>query len=349
MSALPSVAIVILNWNGRNYLEKFLTSVVSTSYENLKVIVADNASTDDSISFLQQHFPEVECLLLTENFGFAKGYNVALRQIDAEYYVLLNSDVEVTAGWLSPIIDLLERNKNAAACQPKILSYQDKTMFEYAGAAGGWIDSFGYPFARGRVFDVCEKDDGQYEMAQKVFWATGAALVIRSKCFHEVSGFDEYFFAHMEEIDLCWRLQLLGYTIFSCPASTVYHLGGGTLPKGNSRKVFLNFRNNQIMIARNLPWSQKWWKVPVRLALDQVAGVKSLLSGDMGYFAAVIKAHVAFFYWAIFNREKRFEPKQLNRLEELDGVYRGSIVWQYFVKGKKRFSQIVSNDAEKEI
>jgi GT2 family glycosyltransferase len=312
-------------------------------------VVADNASTDDSISFLQQYFPQIERLLLSQNFGFAKGYNEALRHISADYYVLLNSDVEVTAGWLSPIIELLESNKNAAACQPKILSYQDKTLFEYAGAAGGWMDSFGYPFARGRVFDVSEKYDGQYETEEKVFWATGAALVVRSHCFHEASGFDEYFFAHMEEIDLCWRLQLLGYTIFCYPASTVYHVGGGTLPKGNSRKVFLNFRNNQIMIARNLPWSQKWWKVPVRLALDQVAAVKSLLSGDIGYFAAVIKAQFAFFYWAIFDQDKRFKPKQRKRLEELDGVYQGSIVWQYFVKGKKRFSQIVRDDAEKQI
>lgn len=340
MTTLPSVAIVILNWNGRQYLEKFLPSVLATTYANYKIVVADNASTDDSIHFLKNNFPQVNLILLPLNFGFAKGYNEALKKVDADYYVLLNSDVEVSPGWLQPMIELLERNESAAACQPKILAYNNKHSFEYAGAAGGWIDSFGYPFARGRVFEVCEEDKGQYDTVEEIFWATGAAMVVKGKVYHELTGFDDYFFAHMEEIDLCWRMQLAGHRIFCCPSSVVYHVGGGTLPKGASRKTFLNYRNNQIMLAKNLPWSEKWWKVPLRMELDQLSAVKSLLAGDVGYFRAVIKAHFAFLYWIFFVKKKRnkYEAKPLKKLA---GVYRGNIVWQYFLRKKKLFSEIV--------
>ncbi len=348
MTALPSVAIVILNWNGRHYLEKFLPSVLSTTYDNYKVVVADNASTDDSIDYLKTNFPQVELILLSQNFGFAKGYNEALEKVEADYYVLLNSDVEVSAGWLQPIINLLEKNDNAAACQPKVLSYNNKNFFEYAGAAGGWIDAYGYPFARGRVFEICEEDKGQYDTAQEIFWATGAALVIKSKVYRQLQGFDDYFFAHMEEIDLCWRIQLAGYKIYCCPQSIVYHVGGGTLPKGASKKTFLNYRNNQIMLAKNLPWSEKWWKIPYRLGLDQLSAVKNLLSGDAGYFVAVIKAHFAFFYWIFFVKKKKNEARKKN-LKHFSGVYRGNIVWKYFVQKKKLFSEIVSKENEKEV
>ena len=340
MSSLPSVAIVILNWNGKQFLQQFLPSVLATTYGNCRVIIADNSSTDNSVIFLKENFPGVEVISLSQNFGFAKGYNEALKQVNCEYYVLLNSDVEVKQDWLEPIISMMEGTKLISACQPKILSYHSKSQFEYAGAAGGWIDSFGYPFSRGRIFDVCEEDQAQYDSIQKIFWASGAAMVVRSKLFHQMGGFDEYFFAHQEEIDLCWRMQLAGYKIYSCPQSIVYHVGGGTLPKGNSRKTFLNFRNNQIMLAKNLPLSEKWWKIPFRLMLDQLTAWKGLLSGDVGYFAAIIKAHLAFVYWIFFGKKKKFiySKKKLNKL---DGAYNGNIAWQHFYKKKNFFSEII--------
>lgn len=330
---------MILNWNGKRHLEKFLPSVFTTTYPNAKVIVADNASTDDSLSFLQQHFPHVETLVLKENHGFAKGYNEALRQVKADYYVLLNSDVEVTPGWLQPMIALLEGDKTAAACQPKIRAYNNNAFFEYAGACGGWLDVYGYPFARGRIFDVCEEDRGQYDSTEEVFWATGAAMVIRSGVFHQLHGFDEYFFAHQEEIDLCWRTHLAGYKIFCCPQSVVYHVGGGTLPRGNTKKTYLNFRNNQIMLAKNLPWSEKWWKIPYRLFLDQVSAFKGLVSGEGGYFMAIAEAHFAFLYWIFFGN-KKWKPLKRKKLRSLPGVYRGNLVWQHFALKKKFFSQL---------
>jgi hypothetical protein len=344
LTALPSVAIVILNWNGRHFLEQFLPSVLSTTYGNYKIVVADNASTDDSVAFLNKNFPQVELIVLSQNFGFAKGYNEALQYVESDYYVLLNSDVEVTLNWLQPIIELLESDEKKAACQPKILSYHDKHMFEYAGAAGGWMDAYGYPFARGRVFEVYEEDKGQYDTTQEIFWATGAAMIIKSKVYRQLKGFDEYFFAHMEEIDLCWRIQLAGFKVFCCPASIVYHVGGGTLPKGASRKTFLNFRNNQIMLAKNLPWTEKWWKIPFRQALDQVAGLKSLLAGDGGYFWAIVKAHLAFVYWIFFIKKDK-PPFKKVPLKNLRGIYNGNLVWKYFLQKKKLFSEIVKKEA----
>lgn len=336
-----SVAIVILNWNGKKYLQQFLPSVLATDYPNVRCIIADNASTDDSVLFLQQQFPEVEIIRLVRNFGFAKGYNEALKEVDADYYVLLNSDVEVTSGWLTPMIELLEKDKQYAACQPKILAYHKKEIFEYAGAAGGWIDEYGYPFARGRLFDICEKDEKQYDWEEEVFWASGAVLLIRSEVFHEMEGFDEYFFAHQEEIDLCWRMKLAGYKIFCCPRSVAYHVGGGTLPKGNSKKTFLNFRNNHIMLAKNLHPSERWWKIPFRIMLDQASGCKGLLNGEVGYFFSITKAHMAFFFWWLLAKKKKKKVRE-RRVKELKGVYAGSIVWQHFVRGKQRFSEIMN-------
>ncbi|WP_462220674.1 glycosyltransferase family 2 protein, partial [Ferruginibacter sp.] len=244
----PSVAIVILNWNGRKFLEQFLPSVIASVYDNKKIIVADNASTDDSVIFLQQQYPQIEILQNSSNEGFAKGYNTALKQVQSDYYILLNSDVEVTPGWITPVIDLMESDTTIAACQPKLLAYNYKNQFEYAGACGGWIDKFGYPFSRGRVFDICEDDKGQYNNAAQCFWASGAALFVKASVYHELGGLDEYFFAHQEEIDFCWRLQLAGYKVYVQPASEVYHVGGGTLAKGSSKKTYLNFRNNLIML-----------------------------------------------------------------------------------------------------
>ena len=248
----PTVAIVILNWNGKAYLEKFLPIVLKSSYENKTVIVADNASTDDSVLFLRNHYPGVRLIENAANEGFASGYNKALQQVNSEYCILLNSDVEVTEQWIEPVIAIMEANKKIAACQPKILSFKQKKYFEYAGAAGGWIDSMGYPFSRGRVFDCCETDNGQYNNASPCFWATGTAMFVRTEVFKQLAGFDESFFAHQEEIDLCWRMQLAGYAVFVQPASVVYHIGGGTLPSGNSRKVYLNYRNNLVMLYKNL-------------------------------------------------------------------------------------------------
>lgn len=342
MKAVPQVAIVILNWNGRAFLQQFLPSVLATTYENLRVIVADNASTDDSISFLQSQYPQIERITFSNNHGFAQGYNLALQRVEADYFVLLNSDVEVTPGWLQPIIEKLETSETYAAGQPKICSYKSKSFFEYAGAAGGWIDNLGYPFARGRIFDVCEEDQHQYDETTPVFWASGAALVIRRTAFEAVIGFDPFFFAHQEEIDLCWRLQLQGFRLFCCPQSVVYHVGGGTLPKGHSRKTFLNFRNNLIMLAKNLHPAEAWWKIPFRLFLDQVSALKGLLGGDAGYFVTISKAHAAFARW-YFSNNRHYTPNR-KKLTQLAGVYEGNIVWQHFVRKKKSFAQIVDAD-----
>ena len=339
MRSSPKVAIVILNWNGRNYLEKFLPSVLATTYENIEVIVSDNGSTDESVSFLQTNYPQVRLIRLDKNYGFAKGYNLTLEKIKADYYALINSDLEVEPGWLTPIIDLLEQDKLNVACQPKLLSYNNRNLFEYAGGAGGWLDRFGYPFARGRIFDICEEDKGQYDTTERVFWVTGAAMVIRSEAFHEMNGFDNYFFAHQEEIDLCWRMQLAGYNLFACPSSVAYHVGGGTLPRGNSLKTYLNFRNNQIMLYKNLPWSQKWWKIPFRIFLDTVSAWKGLLSGDGGYFIAILRAHLSFYKWILFRRGQSVFP--VKRAGKLYGIYEGNVVWQHFAKGKKYFSQLI--------
>lgn len=335
----PHIAIVILNWNGRKYLEQFLPSVLATTGANIEVVVADNGSTDDSLDFLQQHYPAIRIIRFTENHGFAKGYNEALKQVNADYYAILNSDVEVQPGWITPMAALLEQDQQIAACQPKILSYANKKMFEYAGAAGGWLDSYGYPFAKGRVFDICEEDKGQYDQTEPIFWASGAALFIRASVFHEVKGFDEYFFAHQEEIDLCWRIQLAGYKIYSCPASTVYHVGGGTLPKGNSLKTFLNFRNNRIMLSKNLPFAKKLWVVPVRNFLDAVSAWKGLLAGDGGYFVAILKARVAFIKWWLWHRKKSVFPT--SKKAPLSGYLHKNMAWQHFVKKKKYFTEIV--------
>jgi hypothetical protein len=334
----PEVAIVILNWNGRHFLEKFLPSVTGSDYSNKRVIVADNASTDDSIAFLQQNYPQVERILHPVNEGFAKGYNTALQQVRSDYYVLLNSDVEVSRDWIKPVITLMENDPLIAACQPKILAYDNKSMFEYAGASGGWIDNFGYPFMRGRIFDVCEADSGQYDDAAQCFWASGAALFVRASTYHAMGGLDEYFFAHQEEIDLCWRVQRAGYKVFVQPASVVYHVGGGTLPKGNSRKTYLNFRNNLIMMHKNLPLPAALWKIPFRLLLNGVTAMKSLLAGDTGYFWAISNAHRGYLKWILTAKKTKLPVK---RGGVTGGWYHGSVVWDHFIKKRNTFSEII--------
>ncbi|MEO7265771.1 MAG: glycosyltransferase family 2 protein [Ferruginibacter sp.] len=340
-SIFPSVAVVILNWNGKNFLQQFLPSVLSSTYKYKRVIVADNASTDDSVLFIKEHFPMVEIIINPVNEGFAKGYNSALKKIESDYYVLLNNDVEVSAGWIEPIVKLMEQDKNIAACQPKILSYADKNKFEYAGAGGGWIDNLGYPFARGRVLDYCEDDHGQYDEAKPCFWASGAALFVKAHLFHKAGGLDEYFFAHQEEIDFCWRLQLNGYIVFCEPASVVYHVGGGSLHKSNSNKTYLNFRNNLIMLYKNMPLQEKPWKLPLRWLLDVVAAFKHLFAGDGAHFIAVGKAWCHFFSWIFLHQHKSVFAQE--RMPINHGRYNGSIIRDYYLKKKKRFSEIVRN------
>ena len=335
----PLVAIVILTYNGRHYLQQFLPAVLASTYINKKVIIGDNASTDDTITWMANHYPQIDVLQNPENFGYAKGYNQILQQVKADYFVLLNSDVEVTPGWIEPIINLMETDPLIAASQPKLLAYNNKTEFEYAGASGGWMDALGYPFTRGRVFDYCENDHGQYNDTSKVFWASGAALFVRANLFAELNGFDEYFFAHQEEIDLCWRLQKTGYSIMVCPASVVYHVGGGTLPKGH-QKVFLNFRNNLVMLAKNWRFSEKLWKMPLRIVLDATAAWRALLGGDKDFFKAVLQAHVAFLGWVLKHKTNRRGFKKPYTV--LHGVFKGSIVIAHFIKKKNTFAEIVT-------
>ncbi len=341
----PLVAVVVLNYNGLHYLQKFLPLVLASGYAHKKVLVADNASTDGSVAALLRDFPEVGLIVLDKNYGFAEGYNRALAQVEADYFVLLNNDVEVAPNWITPIIEMMESDATIGACQPKILQYHNRAYFEYAGACGGWIDSLGFAFNRGRVFDVCERDAGQYNQPQPIFWASGAAMFVRAAVYKKLGGLDGWFFAHMEEIDLCWRMQLAGYKVMCNPQSVVYHVGGGTLPKGNSRKVYLNFRNNLVMMAKNLPWYQKLYKLPVRVLLDVVFALKNLLAGQAAPCRAVFKAHFAVLCWLF---AKKTYPRTTYKpapkpLKKLQGVYAGSIVWQHFVKGKTTFLQIVDN------
>lgn len=335
-------AVVILNYNGRNYLEKFLPSVIKHS-EEAEIFVVDNASTDDSVDFLKLNFSDsdLNLICLESNKGFTGGYNEALKSIDAEICVLLNSDVEVTKGWLLPVISIMKQDISIAACQPKILSFKEKNRFEYAGAAGGYIDYLGFPFCRGRIFKTLELDEGQYDDIQQIFWASGACLFLRRQAFYELGGFDEDYFAHMEEIDLCWRLQNAGHKIYYIGQSTVYHVGGGTLSSSNPRKTYLNFRNGLSMFIKNEESGKLWWKLPARTVLDMVAAIKFTLADSWKDGLSVLKAHIHF--WASLHRnlDKRNETKEkwLLKKPELQ-IYRGLIVFDYFLKGRKSFKRI---------
>jgi GT2 family glycosyltransferase len=334
------VAVVILNWNGKHFLEKFLPSVIACNSSDSEIIVADNNSSDDSVSFLKENYPNVKIIINSVNGGFAKGYNDALQHVDAEYYILLNSDVEVTPGWIDSVIRLMDSDKNIAACQPKIKAYHDKDLFEYAGAAGGFIDKYGYPFCRGRMFDHLEKDQGQYNDVREIFWATGACMFVRAECFHMIKGFDADFFAHMEEIDLCWRLKNFGYKIMYCPDSTVYHVGGGTLNKISPKKTYLNFRNNLMLIYKNHPPKYFFIKFFWRMILDGIAGMKFLLSGEFGHIIAIIKAHFNFYNSHSSTRMKRNVLKKEIKQYTTSAVYLHSVIADFYLRGKKTFSEI---------
>lgn len=336
------IAVVILNWNGRKMLERYLSNVLTYSQEDATVVVADNASTDDSVEWLRQHHPDVPLIVLEKNWGFADGYNQALAHIEAEYYVLLNSDVEVTHHWLTPLVEFMDSHADVAACQPKLLAVYDHDSFEYAGACGGFIDRYGYPFCRGRIFDTVEQDNGQYDTAAEVLWATGACLMVRSNDYWEVGGLDGRFFAHNEEIDLCWRLRQRGRKVYCLPDSQVYHVGGGTLPKSNPHKTYLNFRNNLTMLYKNLP-DNEWHKVSrMRLVLDYVAALKMLLlEHNVGEFKAVLRARRDFHRWKNdFDDDRRTILS--GRVEKSPLACRQpySILWQYYMKGKKNYSQL---------
>jgi len=335
---MTEVAVVILNYNGRNFLKQFLPSVIQYS-GNAKIIVADNASTDDSVHLVESHFPiQVEILKMDRNRGYCGGYNYALDKIDATYYVLLNSDIEVTQGWIEPVIDLLKSDAAIAAAQPKILSFSKKNTFEYAGAAGGFIDALGYPFCRGRIFSHLEEDHGQYNDIQQVFWATGACLFIKAEIFKKSGGFDESFFAHMEEIDLCWRLNRAGYKIYYQGKSQVYHVGGGTLSASNPRKTHLNFRNGLSLLVKHLPKRQLLWKLPLRLTLDWMACLLFLVSSKPADAKAVLAAHAQFFLNLKSDIGKR--NKNLRYALTGNGIYKILLPVQYFIFKRRTFTEL---------
>jgi GT2 family glycosyltransferase len=335
----PDVAIAVLNYNTRHYLEKFLPSVFRSSYPDFKVVVIDNASTDDSVEFIKREYPQAELVCLDKNYGFAGGYNEGLKHVLADYFILLNSDVEVPRTWIEAVVDAMEKEPLAAAAQPKILSYRDGHLFEYAGASGGFIDSFGFPFCRGRIFDLCEEDKGQYNETREIFWASGAAMFVKSEAWRAMKGLDADFFAHMEEIDFCWRLKNKGYKVLAVPASRVYHVGGGTLNRENPRKTKLNFRNALIAMTKNMALAELAWKLPVKLCLDGLAGIRFFLAGQWSNTLAIVQAHFAFYrglwYWLGKRKESRSNMQPNHR-----GKMRGSVVWQYYIAGKKHFDQV---------
>lgn len=330
---MNNVSIVILNYNGEKLLRQFLPAVIQYS-GNATVIVADNASTDQSLKILESEFPLVRVIQLDNNYGFCGGYNRALKQIEATYYVLLNSDVEVTPNWLDPLIETLEKNSVVAAVQPKILAYHQKDRFEYAGAAGGFIDTFGYPFCRGRLFDYTEKDNQQYNDTREIFWATGACMAIRSAAYHQLGGLDEDFFAHMEEIDLCWKIQRAGNTVVYCGESHVYHVGGGTLSRSNPSKTYHNFRNGLFILLNHWTFAELILKFPIRLILDYVAAFKFVVDGNALHALAVLKAHKDF---AIaFNKNFRKRKRLKKHLAfSSRNVYKGMIALDYFLLQRK--------------
>lgn len=333
---MDKIAVVILNWNGEKLLEQFLPSVVQFSPE-ATIYIADNASTDNSISFIKSNFPEVKIVPNDYNYGFAQGYNEALPHIDAEIFALVNSDIEVSENWLTPIIETFNIEPKTAIIQPKILDYKNKEYFEYAGAAGGFIDQYGYPYCRGRIFNTVEKDNGQYDDFCEIFWASGACFFIRSKVYNELKGFDNDFFAHQEEIDLCWRTINKGYQIKYNPKSVVYHVGGATLQKGNPKKTYLNFRNSLYMLVKNLPQENLFEILATRLLLDGVAGIHFLLQGKFKHVAAILKSHFSFYnqFSAQYKKRAKFQSKKYYNTK--------SVVYLYYIKNVKIFKDILTS------
>jgi GT2 family glycosyltransferase len=339
---MKQTAVVILNWNGKPLLERFLPALIRhTDGKTAAIIVADNASTDDSRAFLKEGYPEIRIIELDKNYGFAGGYNKALESIDNEYVVLLNSDVEVTSGWLQAAVDYLDMHRDVAAVQPKILSYNDQSSFEYAGAAGGFLDLYGYPFCRGRIFKDLEKDSGQYNTPLDVFWASGACLIIRTEVYKQAGGLDANFFAHQEEIDLCWRLRARGHRIVCLPQSVVYHVGGATLEMESPRKTFLNYRNNLLTLYKNLPDPYYQKVIAARYFLDILAALHALLQGLPANAVAILKAWRDFKRQQPHYRTRREDNLRLTQIRLFSFVFPKSIVWQYYVKKVKTYRQLI--------
>jgi GT2 family glycosyltransferase len=337
----PKVAVVILNWNGIKHLREFLPSVLASTWPNLDIIVGDNGSTDGSVDFLKQNFPAVQIIQNDQNYGFTGGYNRVLERVEADYFILLNSDVEVHNGWIEPVIALMESDPMIAAAVPKIKSFAEKDHFEHAGAAGGFIDIFGYPFCRGRMFYEIEADKGQYEQSDEVFWASGAAMFVKREYWVSSGGFDDRFFAHMEEIDLCWRLKNMGYKVMYCPQSEVYHVGGGTLNTENPFKTFLNFRNNLLLLKNNLSFWRGALIICIRFWMDLLAIVRFLNEGKRKDAWAVSRAHQNF----VLHLFKGGGPKtKRSNLPDLKGMYKRSIVWDFFMKKKRTFTALDPKD-----
>jgi GT2 family glycosyltransferase len=339
MTHTPKVAVVILNWNGFKHLKEFLPSVVNSVYPNLEIVMGDNASTDDSVEFVKGAYPVIRIIQNDQNYGFTGGYNRVLKQVEADYYILLNSDVEVHPGWITPVIELMESDPLIAVAAPKIKAYLQRGHFEHAGAAGGFIDSYGYPFCRGRMFFEIEEDKGQYQQSGEVFWASGAAMFIKKKHWDDEGGFDERFFAHMEEIDLCWRLKNKGYKVMYCAESEVFHLGGGTLNTENPFKTYLNFRNNLLLLKKNLPYWRSFYIVSVRFLMDFMALFRFINEGKHKDASAVSKAHRNFLRH-LFHEEKAYISADKSRLK---GMYKGSIVAEFFVKKKHKYTDLDQN------
>jgi len=337
---VTKVAIVILNWNGLNFLEEFLPKVIENSVvDHTEIFVVDNGSTDGSVEYLKTMMPAIRIIDFDKNHGFAPGYAKALRMIEAEYYLLLNSDVEVSAGWLKPLVALMDSDRAVAACMPKIKSYHQREFFEYAGASGGFIDLFGYPFCRGRILNSIEKDTGQYDKPAEIFWASGACMVIRASAYFEAGELDSDFFAHMEEIDLCWRFKRLGYKIVCCTDSTVYHVGGGTLPNNNPHKLYLNYRNNLFLLCKNQPGHELIFVLPVRILLDWMSAILYLLS-SFAFFRSVIRAHLSFIRSLPVLIIKRKKVNRIAKKGSWPQIYKGSIVFDFFFRGIRFFNQL---------
>lgn len=338
--AQKETAVVILNWNGVHWLEKFLPSVIQHSSNDADIIVADNQSSDNSVEFLRENYPDLQIIENPDNGGYSRGYNLALKELDYTFFILLNSDIEVSENWIPPVIQYLKDNPLMGACQPKIKAFDHKDQFEYAGAAGGYIDRYGYPFCRGRIFDECEMDKGQYDENTKVFWASGACLFVRREVFLQAGQLDESLFSHMEEIDLCWRMHHLGYEVGYCSESEVFHVGGGTLSSDNPRKTYYNFRNNLFMMYKNMPSSVLWYILPIRLILDGLAGVKFALDGKWNHISAILKAHGAF-YGSLgrLNRQRKEITKMVVGKRSYK-IYQNSIALDYFLRKRKKFDQL---------
>lgn len=339
------VAVVILNWNGRKYLEQFIPSVTQYSADpEFRVFIVDNASTDDSCHFIREKYPDVGLIEFERNHGFARGYALALPQIEAEFYVLLNSDVEVTENWLDPMINLMDSDPSIAAVMPRMRSFAAREYFEYAGAAGGYIDRFGYPFCRGRILTEIEEDKGQYDDSREVFWASGACMVLRASAYSQTGGLDGDFFAHMEEIDLCWRLKRLGYKIFYCAESMVYHVGGGTLPNNNPRKLYYNYRNSLFLLFKNISVKGFITILFPRMLLDGLSAIAYLLQGKFRFFTAVLRAHCRFYFSLRTLIHKRRIFNRIIAKRQVSKIYRGSIVFDFFMKKKRRFTELSFQD-----